>query len=108
MSRTTATAASMAPPRPARGAVITLTCTARPSALSTMASDSDRLSPVARVSERCRASEVSGGNTSLSVRPVTRRAERPSKASAAGFHSTMRRSASTPTTASGSPATSAS
>ncbi len=108
MSRITATAASTPPLRTASGAVTTLTCTGRPSPPSITASDSDRLSPVASVSVRCRTSEVSGGKTSLRARPMVRRAERPSSDSAAGFQSTTRRPSSTPTTASGSPAMSAS
>ena len=108
MSRTTATAAVTAPLLPASGAVTMLTCIGRPSAVSTTASDSERLSPVASVSPRWRTSDVSGGNTSLRVRPRTRRADRPSRASAAGFQRTMRSPSSTPTTASGSPARSAS
>ncbi len=108
MSRTTATADVTAPLRPASGAVSRLTCTVRPSGTSITAEDSERLSPVASVSVRCRTRDVSGGKTSLRARPVTRRAERPRSSSAAGFHRMIRRSASTPTRASGSPLTSAS
>ncbi len=102
-SRSTATAASTLPLLPVMGAVTMLTGIGRPSAPEINASASDRLSPVRRVSLRCRASDESGGKISFSVRPWMRRADLPASTSAAEFQRMILKASSTPTTASGSP-----
>ena len=102
-SRSTATAASTLPLLPVMGAVTMLTGIGRPSAPSIIASASDRLSPVRRVSLRCRARDESGAKTSFRVRAWTRRADLPVSASAAAFQRMIRNASSTPTTASGNP-----
>ena len=70
-------------------------------------SASDRLSPVASVSDSRRTIEASPAKTSLSSRPSARRADRSVSTSAAAFQKTTRSASSTAMTASGRPASTA-